>query len=1186
MHNLKRKTSGRPPATTYDFFIGGDTKTADLAIYYNVAFDSVKKQFENKPASQRNSFLAEYLWKAHLLQKNSNGYEITSQDKRIIPELIQKVEEIRNFHSHIWHDNSVLKFSHELKQFVETKYEEAKALLYAEYPSAVTDFEYLQQTTAYKDKFNLFKNVQGEQFITIEGRIFFLSFFLTTGQMNRFLQQRKGNKRTDLPEFKIKRLIYTFYCHRDGAAITDFNQTNRFVDTMDVSERQNVFRARTAFKLISYLFDYPDYWGSTEAMPLFDADGTIVKNVLQLQQYVEDRNILPSLCFQPIERGIPINSEDEKEIENLIKAEEDKHRTGTIAFTIEGITDYTFHINFQTFHRLVLLQLLKGNLETDYTPLEVLKDQLKKQSQNRAAIYSILIKSPQNRTAEEHDYLLEKEHQFLRGGRDLTEKGIIFFESLEKRAGEKENDTLLLANCLRGKHQKWFEIIRKNGYEISEVEPEAIQVYQQDFVLGTRQKFRAGNRFVFYAAKYLMDFAGDGWYWGMEKFVMAKVTANAANETLIKKKTYFKASEIPLSEDYRLTIENDHVYIAMVKNPEAQSNHEKFHQFALGPKALRYLATFIQKNEQSSPTDITNFLAVLCNDLNILHTAGKWQESDHYTLLEKPFISEYLKSSENHLERLKQRFTSRIDFIKNEWDKALANKMYLSRSAKNKLIMGAYRLFDWASEERPDGKFLRANEYNQMSVCHYSLHLKKSLKDKPAKFDYLFQKLFKLEKRQPPIPTQIKNYLDFAQSLDDLLELVIEDRKSFLDNKLSLPSKLLRKELPALCRKLGISIPVELLKDSEQEALKSRHATTLEVQTFMIHPMLLLKRFFPKEYEAGKVMTGAADKNGVIIKKRPQISLFVDLRKNERLSDTLHAEFYTEAIPSLLYPIDQQKKQREKLCGLLHITHTEDILLWWMAQRYLRNNDFTKELGEIVNKTKGVTLATLNNLTIQLPLKAKPDDSINETLHTSILMHQLDDMMFLTEKKRLRKAAVHFLRRCTIEKDSWNNDLQILSENQFDGKALPNGQKATPLPFRLLRDEQELVRRHGQKLADYILTFEKDTLQRILEEKYKGNKEKMHNWLTSIFTKGDSQKLHFNFESVLNSTPNSFSSDYTLLSDYRNITFHNDIPTSQNGTFAWITRQGEPLRRMLHITEDITARKDGSEYKIDNGQST
>ncbi len=508
---------------------------------------------------------------------------MTATDEWMIGELLKKVDSLRNFHSHIWHDNEVLAFDDELKQFVEEKYEQAKAELFVEYSKEVMDYEQLEKKPQNK-AFGLFKWVKEKRrhFITIEGRIFFLSFFLTTGQMNQLLQQRKGFKRSDMPLFRIKRLLYTYYCHRDGASLANFNHDERFIDTMEAQDRKNIFRARTAYKLLSYLFDYPGYWGSEQDMPLFNGNNELIRNVEELQKLINDSDVVPGFAFRLIERKQLTTDPDslEEQQEKQKKEQEDKFRLGAISFTCKAIPGFTFIIDFKTLHRLVVLQLLQQTAKQDRLPAEILIDNLKVQAANRKQLYTILVKDVAEQTESDWEYLLDRKNQHLRGGRRLTELRITFFENTGKGITDKAQDRVTLANYLRSDDAPWIDAPGSRR-KLFVFEPEPIHVYQQDFVLGTAQKFRAENHFMFYVSKYLMDFGGNDCYWGMEKFEMGKKDENARSESLIKKKVFLQAADIPVDGDYRLTIENDHVYWAMPKNENGIRNHDRFHQFTM-----------------------------------------------------------------------------------------------------------------------------------------------------------------------------------------------------------------------------------------------------------------------------------------------------------------------------------------------------------------------------------------------------------------------------------------------------------------------------------------------------------------------------------------------------------------------------------------------------------------------------
>jgi hypothetical protein len=1192
----------------YDFFTAEDTKTADLTIYYNVALDAVdkiKKRIADWPRSRQYAFWAEYLWKAHLLKKNSNGYELSARNEWMIDLLLNKLEEIRNFHSHIWHDNKALAFDKELKEFVQQKYEEAKAALYVDYPNALLDYEQLEKQPKMR-KFEHFKWVPERKqfFITPEGRIFFLSFFLTTGQMSQLLQQRSGSKRSDMPLFKIKRLLFAYYCHRDGASMDDFNHEERFIDTIDLNEKSDILKARTAYKLMSYLFDYPWYWGNRKEMPLYNEQGEIIRNVEQLKDFIERNNaLLPGLQFQLIERKVVFNAlvNSDKEQEEHIKHQEDKHRIGTIAFTSDAITGHIFHIDFDTLHRLVLLQMLHNGSQQEQSPIEILQETLKAQAANRERIAGILVAPPAKRSEEDLGYLLDKKNQHLRGGRKLTELGIGYFEALEKDQSEKRRDALLLANFLRNSQTEFTEIpVEKfNHKEVEPFEPEPIHVYQQDILLGTTQKFRAGNRFMYYAARYLMDFAGDNWYWGVEKFDLEKKDEDARTESLLKIKSYLKASELMVANDYRLTLENDHVYLALLKNKNGKSNHERFYQFAIGPQAMRYLMAYLINHKEDFSNKLHLFLKNLTEDLQSIYGQGGFVEEHAYKLIERPFVLGFLQNNTGNIDKLKQSVIARIDYILNKWQEALANKQYMSRSEKNRLIMDAYRLFEWPKGNDGHPRFLRAVEFNEMSVCHYSLHKKENkqangrqgrFKPNKSKFDYLFEDLFHLDERKPPIPREITRLVQQANSLDELMELVIANRTADLLRrknemlKWSMPVQQQKKELPAICRMLGISVPAGILQEQERMKLKAKQQRTMTVQPFAIHPMLVLKYFFPEACVCDKEAEYHTNREGRTLKKLPAVPVFANIRKNKGWREKLVNEFYDIDIVESLYPAEIHKKQKEALTGLMNTTCTEDILLWWMCNEYLSNNRYTQTMGEFVRKQKNTGrkyVGEFHQLQVTIPLQ----EGSSTPVYMEMLMHQLDDLMFAVQKSRLGKAASHFLTRCTVEKELWKEELQNVVQNQLGGTDLPEGTHKTPIPFKLLMAELELVRRTGQELAKHMLEFENQVLRTALKQ-HRGNKEAFHQWLKEEYKRSEDSKkfptYFFNFKNILRlSKAIGLVLDDTLIETmdkYRNVTFHNDVP--ENGSFSWLTRTGQPLRQALQIEKDLHSKKDRSMYVV------
>lgn len=241
----------------FDLYTGG--KQPELAIAFNLACDNLEKYINilmkwsagtealtltHQLDERAFVYLREYLWRGNSENKNSSGYALDLVDKSIILQLLKKLPELRNFHSHYWHDNSPVRFDTELRRFVQDKHDRACGQL-LEVKSINADLYFKVQ-----ERYPLFKNVQ---FITQEGRVFFLSFFLNKGQMQHLLQRRKGSKRHDLPEYKFKHKVFTYYCHREGAVWHNMGIDNGDLPTMEETERKRIYDGRQANRILSYL---------------------------------------------------------------------------------------------------------------------------------------------------------------------------------------------------------------------------------------------------------------------------------------------------------------------------------------------------------------------------------------------------------------------------------------------------------------------------------------------------------------------------------------------------------------------------------------------------------------------------------------------------------------------------------------------------------------------------------------------------------------------------------------------------------------------------------------------------------------------------------------------------------------------------------------------------------------------
>jgi hypothetical protein len=259
-------------------------------------------------------------------------------------------------------------------------------------------------------------------------------------------------------------------------------------------------------------------------------------------------------------------------------------------------------------------------------------------------------------------------------------------------------------------------------------------------------------------------------------------------------------------------------------------------------------------------------------------------------------------------------------------------------------------------------------------------------------------------------------------------------------------------------------------------------------------------------------------------------------------------------------------------------------MLWWIANEYLSNNVYTQDMGQFIKKQKRTAanyVSEFHKMAITIPLKQENSTS---KLYMQLLMHQLDDLIFRMQKGRLGKAAVHYLRRCNDERLLWETELSAMPENCLMEGQLPDGTVKKPIPFQLLINELDLIRRTGQELAKHFLSFERQVLQEAMG--IHGSKNSFHNWLQREYESSHyGEKFpvsFFNFESVLSLADtlgrNIGEDNARLVSEYRNITFHNDIP--MQGSFSWMTRAGEPLGKILGVESKLHGKKDRAMYEV------
>jgi hypothetical protein len=1195
----KGKNQSNPPEP-FSLFTGG--KSAAFAIYYNMAQDNLKEltiKLENKTGKKQTNadpkqkdqvyleamsdatFIAlrNYLWKGYEFNKNKSGYELEEADKKMIIKLCRKMETLRNFHSHYWHDNAGLEFDDDLKRFVEEKLDIARADASTRYTPDEMDFF----TDNLKgDKFPFFKQLNNKWFITQEGRCFFLSFFLLKGQMNSFLQQYKGSKRTDMPMFKVKRDIYTYFTHHDGASVTGFHLTEGAFDELEAAEKKEILQARQAYKIIAYLNDIPELYSDPETVPLFinRQDELVPCTTIQhLVTFCREQDIFNDWQFTEID----FEQKDTDTIEQV-------KRTGEILMNHKQLTEYTFKINHAHLYKLIVQRIRKG---ADYENFITRK--LQDFCKERQHFFYFLVQQYHTRKPQEEPVEFTDEDLkgfILRGDVDLQEYFGAWQDSWLKERKVSVQLTWNLLNMLRPVSSS---SIRQLGLLPFEKRPAhepfssaPIVLLSQYFFMGAekeldfdeesqtipkirlQQKPRAENHFVRYAAQFLIDKNWvPQWQWLVENHTIT------LTEDVLKNKLH-KKYHPTVPDGWRLHVKENKVVIKIENPDKSRYGEQDYFLFGLGVNALRYLIACGMLHTDKKK--LNAFLAnVILTDMArlVAYSRGQGDRPD-YLYLEDQYIpaifgkrrkaslNEPLNFNENAAllkglrEAVEKKIDSEIDYLNDVKSKAIR----LRKAEKNRLILDCYQYFDWT--ETVGKKFLRASEYNQLSICHYLLH------DKGTAIR-LFNQQFGLRTR---VPKQVHDLLNTSKSLNNLLENTIEEALKYLNKQMQsvppadLEPKRIKRPLVALAESLGVAVPDVLLgADSLEKRLEEREKTIVHIP-FDIHPNLVLKYFYKKEYEEGyfkfnslwqKIHTEAFEKG--LYTEHYDITGLVALYESCKHLPARKGSKKNDAVLAL-----------QKLKGAVATCHHEDVLLWFMAQEYLMSSSYTSHRAKEIQKClKGagdeISVKNLHTGMVTLPVShaGQPDYYIR------LRMHQLDDLLFQSNVQKLHDAVTHLVRRQEEE--------QVL--------LAPPTARVNAVSLDEVNREIQKVRRDGQALCEKIFDREKEVLLQYCQSKNFHTPANMQQYLLQEGQqKNDRRYMKFNkvlaWAKELGLIDDSVAKE---LGDARYGVLHSCIPV--NGSFKAKTLQNkgdEPtaLGKFLDITEPLDTKKDRSMYELKN----
>jgi hypothetical protein len=1004
----------RPGPTQRELFTGG--KTAQLAIFNNMAFTRIagllnhlrqkphtddkdvleqvfKKWLGDNPTKKPENDvifhkLRDYLWKGYRDHRNSSGHILTDGDRSLVVDMLRVLEPIRNFHSHIWHDNNVLRVSPELAKHIQYLHDMAKLSLMKDHGDEIVEYEKNAQ------KFPLFRVHSSGDYLTFEGRLFFLSFFLTHGEMSRLLHQSRGSKRDDKPEFKIKHRIFKYYAHRDGAARQHYGYEEGALSKMEVAERNDVLNMRQAYKIVSYLNDLPPVLSDTKLFPLF-VEGRPVQNAEDLIAFCHANDLLSDLNMRVL--VIPARKDkDGKLIPETIKEQ-------IIVIDYKG---YKVELSQHTLHRLLLDRVLTDRLALgdvlDGNPPESVADHEKPR-----------LRKPYQLNPQLDAFIAEREYLL-----DLIENN-------DFRVAENENTRITINNeldeyyryklrggdSLKQKMGQWLERLqapdqdkRTQAFDDfrDAIRDRPIEVDYYDFFFEADEKPRAEDHFVRYAVQYLidMDICPD-WHWAYERFEVR--TEQKEKEIfgkkvkvpqLVNKRCVNYFSSTPFHADrgalmpespWRLALTDDHqilvgIYTNEPADWQAEGRAPQF-KFLLGHRAVVNLLMAHMEGKE-----IKSFLPDLVGDLQ---KARKGQHE--YQILtahelptayrvamrttEPPTRNQLLEEAQDRIEVLKKMLHP---FEKNQFA-----DLRLRRADKNRQIMRCYTYFDWKYPHQEAFKFLRQDEYQRMTVFHYCLE-KRRAGTSLDKGKYAFL----LDGIEKHLPDKLAKVLQDSKDLDTLLCEVAKITVIQLDKiKAELP-KAQTAKFRELLGKIGIS--------TRQE--KAFPPNTLP---FDVHPLLPLRAFFPEDLLTVNVP--------YTDKKKPRYAAY-KLRNNKSNQSGLRTAFYNNPLFFEPYNVGPNAKAvKKRIIGAMDDLLTHDILLWHMAKKYLAAVSPAYQAYITGNRKIDWKVNYLRQT--EIPIQLGKEHSRFNKVTLKLKFHQLDDYLLFESLPFIGRTAWQAIRR-------------------------------------------------------------------------------------------------------------------------------------------------------------------------------
>ena len=935
----------------FDLWTGGKQNAPELTIFYNVAFDRTKKL-------RSGTDLCDYLWKAYTGARNkSEVYQPSYHERNMARQMVEKLEEIRNFHSHIYHDDKALVFSLELKTFVEKLYMHAVHYYMETHSRDIDHYNYICDKKAVKSKRDdprtLFEKHGQDWYITGEGRAFFLGFFLHDGEMTALLQQRSGSKQNKLSEHKIKHLIFRHYTHREAASRKQYlNAEGNMLESFDEERKKEVASIRQAYKIMTYLRDAPQLGSDLDLMPLMTENGEPITNVNQLVSFCKVNNLLQDW---EIKNGTSELRENRPQIIFLNQLILTVKREGKSC---------QIQIQLRDLLRTLLDGIRTGNGDQHI----------------RKMVDMFII--------DRREMIEALKHIAGEGSHDSeeTEDGV---HDIITRLGDKNRYKYRCSEELSDKlsiylSQLQRDGIRNNNYRfqefLSELKEAPIEINYYSFFNEQDYMPRKENSFVWFAVKYLIDFGiVPKWEWGFQ------LSTNKDPETGKPPKVFY-SSVWSEKESLRLALTDEQQVLVRFEN----------RIYLLGPLALLNLMAAHLDNKP-----ISEFLDKLGRDMENVDLAivSKSGLPDNLTLLtprelprqmlirmkaqQEPQSAELISKAVNRIERIiKDELLPIVD----------GSAAYRNRAEKNRQIMRLYLFFDWQYSHSNEFKFLRKDEYQLMSTFHYSIEKGKS----NQAYKYLLEGIL------PHAPEELKDIWKNAVDLDDILFIVAGKCITLMDQW----KGLLESDVPKfankrdILKKLSITVP-------SIEKKESRHLAKIP---FDIHPILPVRAFYAKEMDTAEEKGKGFSLTSRLWKNKNHI----DALYNKHY-------LYEPYLNMLPESDEKKKRRKKVIGAYNRLISDDIVLFELALKYLNKVRDAEHQAIKAGKDSISLQIDQALRTGLREGQNFRKLEVVFKPLDTSVFrirmkMHQLDNYL-MHPMDKLEKAGRHLLRRWELEKD-------------------------------------------------------------------------------------------------------------------------------------------------------------------------